>query len=59
MTSKSKKTEPSPDGTWLSVWLAKDTKKKLRLRAAVEETSMSAMAADLIAAAINPPKEEK
>ena len=42
------------DGVWLSVWLDEDTKKKLRVRAAVEETSMSKLAADLIRSTINP-----
>lgn len=44
----------SKQGVWLSVWLDDETKKKLRVRAAVEETSMSKLAADLIRQTVNP-----
>jgi hypothetical protein len=38
---------------WLSVWLGKDEKKKLRMVAAERETTMSKLARELIASGLD------
>ena len=46
-------TATTSDGTWLSIWIGEDEKRKLRIAAALTDTTMSKLARELIVAGVD------